>query len=105
MYTPSTSFSNIKISDLVGINGTGKTTLLNCMGMQDIEPNIYYENISYFMIYEDDGRWYLEVKEGEQVSAGQVIALTGSTGDSTGEHLHFEVRVGGEAVDPMVYLQ
>ena len=54
------------MSALVGINGTGKTTLLNCMGMQDIEPNIYYENITYFMLYEDDGRWYLEVKEGEQ---------------------------------------
>lgn len=54
------------MSALVGINGTGKTTLLNCMGMQDIEPTIYHESISYFMLYEEDGRWYLEVKEGKQ---------------------------------------
>jgi murein DD-endopeptidase MepM/ murein hydrolase activator NlpD len=44
------------------------------------------------------------VKEGDLVRKGQVIAKLGSTGRSTGPHVHFEVRRNGEAVDPMRYL-
>lgn len=42
----------------------------------------------------------LSVKKGEDVSRGQKIALTGSTGNVTGPHLHFEVRENGDFVDP-----
>lgn len=42
---------------------------------------------------------------GETVSAGDEIAAVGSTGHSTGPHLHFEVRVGEKPVDPMTFLK
>ncbi|MET9051296.1 transglycosylase family protein [Streptomyces bacillaris] len=50
----------------------------------------------------------LHVKEGQSVSGGQRIARSGSTGNSTGPHLHFEVRLGpayGSDIDPLAYLR
>lgn len=46
----------------------------------------------------------LNVSEGENVAQGQVIAMCGSTGNSTGPHCHFEVRENGEPVSPYCYL-
>jgi murein DD-endopeptidase MepM/ murein hydrolase activator NlpD len=46
-----------------------------------------------------------EVKEGQTVRIGQVVGRVGSTGRSTGPHLHYETRIDGEAVDPQKFLR
>ncbi|MEV4916182.1 transglycosylase family protein [Streptomyces tirandamycinicus] len=63
----------------------------------------------------DDGKYSqyahlsaLTVREGQRVDSGQRIARSGSTGNSTGPHLHFEVRTGpgyGSDIDPLRYLR
>jgi murein DD-endopeptidase MepM/ murein hydrolase activator NlpD len=47
----------------------------------------------------------VEVKTGQTVRIGQVIGKIGSTGRSTGPHLHYETRVDGDAVDPQKFLR
>lgn len=47
----------------------------------------------------------VKVKVGDIVSRGQEIAAVGSTGHSTGPHLHFEVRMAGHALDPVLFLE
>jgi murein DD-endopeptidase MepM/ murein hydrolase activator NlpD len=46
----------------------------------------------------------LNVSSGQSVSQGEVIAACGSTGQSSGDHLHFEIRVNGAPQDPLGYL-
>jgi murein DD-endopeptidase MepM/ murein hydrolase activator NlpD len=43
------------------------------------------------------------VKQGQPVKKGQMIALVGSSGKSTGPHLHYEMMAGGKIVDPSIY--
>ncbi|GKY87680.1 peptidase M23 [Sinisalibacter aestuarii] len=45
------------------------------------------------------------VKVGDRVSRGERIGDMGNSGRSTGPHLHYEVRVGGKAIDPMIYIK
>ncbi|MGB8349534.1 MAG: peptidoglycan DD-metalloendopeptidase family protein [Gaiella sp.] len=46
----------------------------------------------------------LAVSVGQSVAAGEIVSYSGNTGNSTGPHVHFEVRVNGSAVDPLGYL-
>lgn len=66
----------------------------------------YYITINhgggYVTLYAHNSK--LLVKAGDSVVRGQVIAKVGSTGNSTGPHIHFEVRVNGQYVNPRNYL-
>lgn len=73
----------------------------------------YYSYGEYIVISHGDGTMTLyahmlansrKVKVRDKVKQGQVIGTVGSTGKSTGTHLHFEVRVGGSPVNPLPYL-
>jgi murein DD-endopeptidase MepM/ murein hydrolase activator NlpD len=47
----------------------------------------------------------VDVRAGQVVAAGQQLGLIGMTGNATGPHLHFEVRIHGAAVDPLPALR
>ncbi len=62
-----------------------------------------YNGNNYQSLYAHNSR--LLVSVGQKVSRGQLIAYCGSSGNSTGAHLHFEIRVNGSHVNPMSYFR
>ena len=82
------------VVEAVGINPSGYGYYIFLDHGNDMET-------VYGHLYEDS----FLVSEGETVTAGQPIARVGQTGNATGPHLHFEVRVNGNKVDPKLYLQ
>jgi murein DD-endopeptidase MepM/ murein hydrolase activator NlpD len=46
----------------------------------------------------------IDVRPGQRIQRGDVLGLVGSTGRSTGSHLHYEVRIDGDAVNPLAYI-
>ena len=63
---------------------------------------VIYHGLGYSTLYAHLSR--IEVSVGQNVASGDRIGAIGSTGWSTGPHLHFELRIDGKAVDPTPYL-
>ncbi|MBR2290251.1 MAG: peptidoglycan DD-metalloendopeptidase family protein [Clostridia bacterium] len=103
----------------INIGVVGKNIVAVKSGTVAISTALRYSNGNYksygeyVVINHHDGTMTLyghmlsgsrRVSPGDEVSQGQVIGTVGSTGNSTGPHLHFEVRVGGSPVNPIQYL-
>ena len=93
--------------DIAAIEGTkiksstdGKIILASSSGDYGNHYQIQIKDV--IIVYAHCKKLYL--KEGDSVKKGQEIAEVGSTGNSTGPHLHFEVRRNGRKIDPQLIL-
>ncbi len=97
--------------DIAGYNIYGKPIIASNTGQVRL-VRYYTTGYGYHvMIDHGDNNWTvyghmsgIAVSEGEWVAQGQVIGYVGSTGNSTGPHLHFEIRLNDEKVDPLKYI-
>ncbi|MBD5168800.1 MAG: peptidoglycan DD-metalloendopeptidase family protein [Oscillibacter sp.] len=96
----------------VDIGGVGTSTSVLATKAGVVQTSAYSSSYgNYVVIYHGPGNTTLyahmssrSVKEGDHVSQGQVIGITGSTGISSGPHLHYEITEGGVRVNPLDYL-
>ena len=91
--------------------GSGSNVYAAASGTVILVKYLTYSYGRYLIIDHGDGLSTLYahnssilVSQGDHVTAGQIVAKSGSTGNSTGPHCHFEVRVNGTQVNPMNYL-
>lgn len=105
--------SRIRRSNHTGLDiATATGTPINVVADGTV-TNASYQGAYGNLVKIDHGNgvetWYahtskMYVTEGQKVSAGELIAAVGSTGNSTGAHLHFEIRINGQHVNPQNYL-
>jgi murein DD-endopeptidase MepM/ murein hydrolase activator NlpD len=95
----------------VDIGADSGTPIAAAAGGQVVLASAGYGYGNYVIISHDNGYETLyahlseiDVSQGQWVAQGETIGLVGDTGWATGPHLHFEVRAGGAAVDPLSYL-
>ena len=100
-----------KMHNGVDIGAGYGTNILAAQSGKVIEAGYHSSHGNYVVIYHGNGwatAYYhasrLLVSAGQNVTRGQVIALVGSTGSSTGPHLHFEVRYNGAVQNPLNYV-
>lgn len=80
---------------------TGTVTLVSDQG--DLGKHVKIVNDEYEAVYAHCSQ--ILVQEGSEVNQGDTIATVGSTGNSTGNHLHFEIIKQGEYIDPLTVIE
>jgi len=85
----------------VGVAAAGKVTIA---GWQRGYGNVVYVDHGSGISTRYGHLSKINVSVGQTVNTGDIIGLVGSTGRSTGPHLHYEVRINNQPVDPKPYL-
>lgn len=98
----------------VDIGGVGYTSDILAAKDGVVLEATYSSSYGYYIVishgagnstmYAHMSKGTFRVSPGDHVTQGQVIGTTGSTGLSTGPHLHYEIRENGESIDPLPYL-
>lgn len=105
--------SRIRRSNHTGLDIAAKTGTPIKVMADGIVTNASYSGSYGKLVKVDHGNgvetWYahtskMYVKKGQKVKAGDIIAEVGSTGNSTGPHLHLEIRLNGEHINPQKYV-
>ena len=100
------------VSSTPSVSCYGDSVKAAADGIVIYADNTYSAHGNYIIIEHENGiqTGYahlskIDVTVGQEVNAGDVIGKIGSTGKSTGPHLHFEVIINGEYKDPMLFLK
>lgn len=88
-----------KVGTPIKVTGNGQITYLGWKGGYGKSIEVRHTN-GYRTFYAHMSN-YGKYKQGQMVKQGQVIGYVGSTGNSTGPHLHYEFRINGQHVDPL----
>lgn len=105
--------SRIRRSNHTGLDIAAKTGTPIKVMADGVVTNASYSGSYGKLVKVDHGNgvetWYahtskMYVKKGQKVKAGDIIAEVGSTGNSTGPHLHLEIRLNGEHINPQKYV-